>query len=160
MIEAPENAEKPRARYHYGLGCWLESREGSHSRLLECGICRGPHFRSRGKNVCLPCQREAARQRRINIREATIAAGIISPAVRINPRSYKEAQRRAIGAVHTAIAKGQLPRLTKESGITCIDCDRPAAVYEHRDYAKPLEVDPVCHHCNVLRGPALWAIPA
>jgi hypothetical protein len=26
-------------------------------------------------------------------------------------------------------------------------------VYEHRDYTKPLQVEPVCRSCNALRGP-------
>ena len=26
--------------------------------------------------------------------------------------------------------------------------------YDHRDYSKPLEVDPVCRRCNQMRGPA------
>jgi hypothetical protein len=37
----------------------------------------------------------------------------------------------------------------------CVDCHiRPAAVYDHRFYARPLEVDAVCYPCNMNRGPA------
>src|SRR5688572_10477609 len=36
----------------------------------------------------------------------------------------------------------------------CVDCGEPAKVYDHRDYSKPLDVQPVCHSCNNLRGSA------
>lgn len=36
----------------------------------------------------------------------------------------------------------------------CVDCGREAECYDHRDYAKPLDVEPVCRSCNVIRGPA------
>ena len=38
----------------------------------------------------------------------------------------------------------------------CTDCGGPAREYDHRDYAKPLEVEPVCHRCNIRRGPGKW----
>jgi formylmethanofuran dehydrogenase subunit E len=37
----------------------------------------------------------------------------------------------------------------------CRDCGEPSTDYDHRDYNKPLEVEPVCRSCNLLRGPAL-----
>lgn len=36
----------------------------------------------------------------------------------------------------------------------CVDCGAPAVGYDHRDYNKPLDVEPVCAGCNVRRGPA------
>lgn len=61
--------------------------------------------------------------------------------------------------VAQAKARGELPYL--DGSIACVDCKRwPATVYEHRDYSKPLDVEPVCHNCNMKRGPAFWAIPA
>lgn len=50
-----------------------------------------------------------------------------------------------------AIRDGYLP---KPSTLICLDCGAPAQVYDHRDYNKPLDVEPVCHACNVKRGPA------
>ena len=35
----------------------------------------------------------------------------------------------------------------------CVDCGSPAECYDHRDYNKPLAVDPVCKRCDSLRGP-------
>jgi hypothetical protein len=37
----------------------------------------------------------------------------------------------------------------------CVDCGCRAHVHDHRDYTKPLEVDPVCFSCNSIRGMAL-----
>jgi hypothetical protein len=36
----------------------------------------------------------------------------------------------------------------------CVDCGRQADDWEHRDYSKPLEVEAVCHGCNLSRGRA------
>lgn len=66
--------------------------------------------------------------------------------------SRDETKRRAHSAVSLAVARGQLPR-AKE--LVCLDCGGPANDWDHRDYAKPLEVEPVCRSCNLLRGPAL-----
>ena len=68
-------------------------------------------------------------------------------------------------AVSKAIKEGRLPPL--DGSIACVDCGRAAEVWEHREYERPLDVDPVCRSCNCRRGPAkemrpLWwkKIPA
>lgn len=61
------------------------------------------------------------------------------------------AQARAASAVKRAIFLGEL-RPARE--FTCTDCPRQATEYDHRDYAHPLIVQPVCTRCNSLRGPA------
>jgi hypothetical protein len=55
-------------------------------------------------------------------------------------------------AVKRAVANGDLAKL--DGSIPCVDCGKPARNYDHRDYHKPLEVDPVCLSCNKQRGPA------
>jgi hypothetical protein len=55
-------------------------------------------------------------------------------------------------AVARAISAGKLPRL--DGAILCVDCGKPATEYDHREYARPLDVQPVCHSCNLRRGPA------
>jgi hypothetical protein len=45
-----------------------------------------------------------------------------------------------------------MPHISTRS---CCDCGADAKNYDHRDYTKPLEVDPVCFSCNYKRGPAL-----
>jgi predicted amidophosphoribosyltransferase len=58
---------------------------------------------------------------------------------------------RAYYRVHAAVAAGKIPH---PSTLICADCGAPAQFYDHRDYEKPLAVDPVCRGCNYKRGPA------
>lgn len=70
---------------------------------------------------------------------------------KINSNPSRAAQLAAHLAVTLACRQGVIKR-AKE--MACVDCGRPAAHYDHRDYSKPLEVEPVCGKCNSLRGPA------
>lgn len=54
--------------------------------------------------------------------------------------------------VAMAIKDGYLHR---PNTLTCLDCGATAQGYDHRDYNKPLDVEPVCHACNIKRGPAI-----
>ena len=63
----------------------------------------------------------------------------------------RAARSRAHKEVRAAIAAG---RLAPVFFCRCADCLAPATCYDHRDYSKPLEVDPVCWSCNNVRGPA------
>lgn len=73
-------------------------------------------------------------------------------------RWYQEArlkgQIQAKGQVSQAIKKGKIPCL-KVNVIKCAYCPAKATVYEHRDYNKPLDVQPVCARCNVALGEAI-----
>lgn len=51
-----------------------------------------------------------------------------------------------------ATKMGALPIL--DGSIKCVDCGAVATQYEHRNYGRPLDVEPVCRTCNVRRGPA------
>lgn len=62
--------------------------------------------------------------------------------------SGAQAAQKAVGA---AIRRGELP---PASTLDCADCSKPARCYDHRDYGKPLDVQPVCRSCNRRRGPA------
>jgi hypothetical protein len=59
-------------------------------------------------------------------------------------------QSQAHYIVAKAIRKGELAPL--DGTIACMDCGEPATAYDHRDYAYPLNVEPVCHSCNLKRG--------
>lgn len=60
---------------------------------------------------------------------------------------------KAHAAVNAAIKKGALP---KPGSFSCTDCKVwKAQCYDHRDYNKPLDVEPVCYGCNAKRGPAI-----
>lgn len=52
--------------------------------------------------------------------------------------------------VEVAVRCGDLKKL--DGTVACADCRSPAKVYDHRDYTKPLQVDPVCRRCNHKRG--------
>lgn len=67
---------------------------------------------------------------------------------------YESEKARAHNAVHRAIKYG---RLSPPTDFQCVDCGLDAVVHDHRDYRKPLEVDPVCKRCNKLRLGALWS---
>ena len=54
--------------------------------------------------------------------------------------------------VKKAIKKGLMPHASK---LFCVDCAKPAFCYDHRDYNKPLDVEPVCRKCNYRRGSAI-----
>jgi hypothetical protein len=61
---------------------------------------------------------------------------------------------KANAALQRAIRAGLVPPITATTA--CADCGKPATEYDHRDYNKPLDVDPVCHRCNIRRGPAVF----
>jgi DNA-directed RNA polymerase subunit RPC12/RpoP len=63
------------------------------------------------------------------------------------------ARKKAMYAVERATARGELPYPQRT---TCVDCGARAEHYDHRDYRKPLDVQPVCRSCNFNRGPAVW----
>lgn len=58
-----------------------------------------------------------------------------------------------VAATRKAIREGLLAPIDE---CYCVDCGAFAEMYDHRDYAKPLDVDPVCRRCNIRRGPAQW----
>lgn len=60
---------------------------------------------------------------------------------------------RAHYAVAAAIRSGSLQRASE---VSCEDCGKQAQEYDHRDYSRRLSVSPVCHSCNLLRGPGLF----
>ena len=67
--------------------------------------------------------------------------------------NFVRIQERAQAAVYKAVLNGSLINL-KETYTACLDCGNRAMVYDHRDYRRPLDVDPVCVGCNTARGPA------
>lgn len=61
---------------------------------------------------------------------------------------------KANNAIRRAVRSGEM-RPAREHA--CVDCGEQAFCYDHRDYSRPLDVEPVCHACNIRRGPALPA---
>ena len=83
-----------------------------------------------------------------NARAELIAALKLSPL-----EAADRLQWQAHWKVREAVLSGVLPRL--DGTIACTDCHKPACEYDHREYARPLDVAPVCHRCNIARGAAL-----
>lgn len=69
----------------------------------------------------------------------------------MNPAARE--RERCLLQTRKAIKDGLIPPIVQQY---CVDCGAFAEVYDHRDYGKPLEVDPVCRKCNFRRGPAVW----
>lgn len=70
-------------------------------------------------------------------------------------RIYRAGSARAHNIISGAIRCGLL---LPANQCDCTDCERPASVYDHRDYNKPLDVEPVCRRCNHKRGNAIAAV--
>lgn len=68
-------------------------------------------------------------------------------------RAFDWWQAYSARVVNCAKAAGVLPSLAG-GDYACTDCGAAAEHYDHRDYARPLDVEPVCRACNVHRGPA------
>lgn len=118
-------AAKPKARWSHARQCWKVSR---NMVLALCRSCGGlAARRMRGNRVhCETCGKHPYFKRQAYISQAH-------------------------RAVARAIRLGQMPH---PSTLSCTDCDRPAECYDHRDYDRPLDAEPVCRRCNCLRGPA------
>jgi hypothetical protein len=66
---------------------------------------------------------------------------------------YAAVQKKAISETTRAVKRGLIK---PAKGQQCADCGLPAKYLDHRDYTKPLEVDPVCAVCNAKRGGGKW----
>ena len=64
----------------------------------------------------------------------------------------KNGGHKAHRQVKKAIKDGIIPPVKE---LNCLDCGCKAQIYDHKDYNKPLEVEPVCRSCNRKRGSAI-----
>ncbi|MBO1748925.1 hypothetical protein [Stenotrophomonas indicatrix] len=64
-------------------------------------------------------------------------------------------QHKCHSMVSSAVKRGLIPSL-KGGGYACVDCGSKAEEYDHRDYSRPFDVEPVCRACNRKRGTAKW----
>lgn len=62
---------------------------------------------------------------------------------------------RASAEVTKAINCGDLLRAREHA---CADCGEQARDWEHRDYLRPLDVQPTCKSCNLRRGVAFDSV--
>jgi hypothetical protein len=124
---------------------------------VDCDKCGGsyeiPYQPYRGWlcDVCGP----VVAQRRSEIAQRALATRQARYPKLHRPKHASELWSRfAHYTVSTAVRYGILPRL--DGTIACVDCGKAAQEYDHRDYARPLEVAPVCKSCNRRRGTASW----
>lgn len=68
---------------------------------------------------------------------------------------YDKWMHAANRAITRARARGLIGAASEQQ---CVDCGRQAFDWDHRDYTKPLHVEPVCRSCNGKRGPALFPL--
>lgn len=66
-------------------------------------------------------------------------------------RLKERIQGRATGVVSAAVQRGDIPAART---LKCVDCGKRAREYDHRHYARPLDIEPVCRSCNFWRGGA------
>ncbi len=99
--------------------------------IIKCSCCgcviNHKTSRLRGEYVCCPCRKEMRRCRAAEKKDIYL---IVRHAVRVG-------------------------FLRPADSYFCMDCGGLATDYDHRDYNKPLEVDPVCTGCNNRRGPGI-----
>jgi hypothetical protein len=98
-----------------------------------------------GVHVCLECKKPMP----VSNGSGNTQLRCHDCAVEVN-RKKRDVMASAHAAVRYAIARGELKPIQE---LACVDCGAPATCYDHRDYSKPLEVDPVCQACNLCRGP-------
>mgnify|MGYP000140150664 CR=1 len=68
-------------------------------------------------------------------------------------KNFERHMQAAQRAVHQAVRRGELAPAVEH---VCVDCGGKASDWDHRDYSKPMDVQPVCRRCNFARGPALY----
>ena len=109
-----------------------------------CGECASPYY-------CVTCARNKRDRMMLIVRNRTRPeGGYFRP---FNAERWW--QQRSHALVHAAIKRGLLPNL-KAGGYACADCGKTALEYDHRDYGRPFDVEPVCRSCNKRRGTAIW----
>lgn len=95
-----------------------------------CEGCGDKFYRHHLSRFCFPCcakRSKEASKRQYKGNPNNLARRMVSMAIRL-------------GVMRPA------------SEFNCVDCGSPAAHYDHRDYNKPLDVDPVCIGCHGARG--------
>lgn len=124
-------------------------------RYTMCEPCRKIHTANRKKFVrqstCLECGTDITHRDLRALRCFPCAESRNRASMRKWHENgpYNDNQK-ARAITHYAVKVGFLPH---PENFKCTDCTfRPAKCYDHRDYRKPLEVEPVCIPCNSSRG--------
>ena len=144
---------KTEGRYEFVCSACRVTESAQHKRKRGwCGQCAGDH------STCLDCRKVRAELQRAIAEKCMTTKRESSPHMLVPVSAEKYWQRKAHSMVRAAVKRGVLPDLANAE-VACADCGDAAAVYEHRDYARPLDVVPACHACNHKRGTAKWPMP-
>lgn len=123
--------DKQRMRWNYNTSRWQSwngySGKWSSEFIRKCPQCSEMFIGAANRLVCRSCYFKAYDERK-----------------RITAKVYAE--------MNSARRNGLIPVI--DGTTVCVDCGAPAECHDHRDYSKPLHVEPVCRSCNVRRGPA------
>ena len=125
------------------------------NQSLVCSEKACEDFRHYASVRCLRHTREIAEKRRNAALKASETRRERYPERFYAPGEPRPANWQAISQniVRRAKEAGILPDL-KCGEYECVDCAGVATEYDHRDYARPLDVEPVCRSCNHKRGKA------
>lgn len=117
--------------------------------------CMSPRYTLNG--LCKLHVREISEKRRQSACKAVATRRARYPSRFTDPAARPEFNFQAFchSAVSRAVKAGVLPDLSCGE-YACTDCGAVACQYDHRDYARPLDVEPVCRGCNYRRGSAVY----
>ena len=140
---------------------WGPAEIEAHRALVEANSklpcsqpgCEG--LRYFALQVCKAHSAERAERRRTAGQKASATKRARYPEKFYQPGEVRDFRWQAFAqnAVNRAKAAGLLPDLSKGE-YACTDCGGTAEQYDHRDYSRPLDVEPVCRRCNHRRGKA------
>lgn len=127
----------PPAKRHNCQTCGVVHRR----QVADCWHCAREKALAGSVKYCALCDNEIPSYRKATPYCSRVCASAISTA------------RVGIGnKIARLVRSGEfLPASSR----ACVDCGAPARHYEHREYLKPLSVEPVCQPCNRRRGAAL-----
>ena len=147
----------PKGRHSYGRMrawyCEACDRQRWVDRDMEERLCDSKDS-SHSYKSCIDCQRIKRERQLESAKRGAVTRAHKYPKMFRPENAEKFWQSRAHTMVAAAIRCGFLPEL--DGSIACVDCGQSAHEYDHRDYGRPLDVDPVCIRCNRRRGTAIW----
>lgn len=132
----------------YCAPCAVEVRRERWRKnfLWWCGACDAPHY-------CAACS---------SIKHERVVAAARNRSRKRSAHPYFKPlnaelwwQQRAHSLIQAAVKRGLIPNL-KSGLVACVDCGAVAHEWDHRDYGRPFDVEPVCRRCNKRRGTATW----
>ena len=111
----------------------------------QCPITKKMHNTS--KKRCVECERKRHREGYHKFKKSKKYKAWAKRKMESQKGTLK---KDAYHKIYYAILRKNIPKPTV---FRCFDCRKPAEVYDHRDYLKPYDVEPVCKVCNHKRGP-------